>query len=519
MVADMKPFIFLYGPPGVGKSATGKTLGNSLKMPFIDMDEQIEAYAGRTIPEIFDLEGESHFREMEKLTLEETLKGETCVVALGGGALLDQSSRDLVEAHGQLVCLLASPEILMARLEYDELERPLLQASTLTNLLEERREHYASFPLHLNTNELSAGQAAWEIQIRLGLFHISGMGPGYKVFVKPGILNHLGELSAPENSNTPIALVSDENVGAIYGDVAMKSLDGFSKKANMIIIPPGETHKTIDTVSQLWSHFLDLGMERKSLVAALGGGVINDLAGFAAATFMRGIPWIGIPSSLLAMVDASLGGKTGANLPAGKNLVGAFHPPLLVVVDPDMLSTLPKDEIICGLAEVIKHAIISDPELFSICAQGLDSIQDNWPYLLSRAIAVKAQVIQEDPYEGGKREVLNFGHTIGHAVESLSGYCIRHGEAVAIGMVAEAHLAELLEISNCGLADHLREVLSILGLPTQIPADIDHKKLIRKMDADKKRVGGHTRFALPKKVGEVHPSIKVQDLGNLISHL
>ncbi|MCA9933551.1 MAG: 3-dehydroquinate synthase, partial [Anaerolineales bacterium] len=214
---------------------------------------------------------------------------------------------------------------------------------------------------------------------------------------------------------------------------------------------------------------------------------------------------------LLAMVDASLGGKTGADLPQGKNLIGAFYPPKLVLADPDVLSTLPEVELRSGLGEVVKHGIIGDPALFDLCARGWTAVSADWDELVRRATAVKIAVIVEDPYEQGRRAALNLGHTIGHAVELVSGFQLRHGEAVAIGTVLAAKLAARLGLADGGLVDEVTAVLHNLGLPTQIPAELDRGAIIQAVGVDKKRKGGKVKFALPRKIGDVQVGIDVPD--------
>ena len=271
----------------------------------------------------------------------------------------------------------------------------------------------------------------------------------------------------------------------------------------MISIPAGEKYKNLETVSGLWKSFLENGLDRKSTVIALGGGVIGDMAGFAASTYMRGIAWVGVPTTLLSMVDASLGGKTGFDLPEGKNLIGAFHPPRLVLTDAQLLKTLPEAEFISGLSEVVKHGIIADPELFSLCSRGLDWIKDNLEGVVRRAMAVKIKIIEEDPYEKGIRAALNLGHTVGHAVELVSKFELRHGEAVAIGMVVEARYAEKIGLSNKGLSKEIESILCDLGLPVDIPKELPPEEIIRAMKRDKKKNVNAIRFSLPVEIGKV----------------
>jgi 3-dehydroquinate synthetase len=231
--------------------------------------------------------------------------------------------------------------------------------------------------------------------------------------------------------------------------------------------------------------------------------VISDLTGFAASTFMRGINWVAVPTTLLAMVDASLGGKTGFDLPEGKNLIGSFYPPKLVLADPQALISLPETELVSGLAEVVKHGIIADPQLFDLCTRGLDWIKGNLQEIVKRAMAVKIRVIEEDPYEKSSRAALNLGHTVGHAVELVSGFRLRHGEAISIGMVAEAKLAERLTVAGKGFSDAITKPLSGLGLPIHIPKELPREELIRVMRLDKKKSNGVIRFALPVEIGKV----------------
>ena len=265
----------------------------------------------------------------------------------------------------------------------------------------------------------------------------------------------------------------------------------------------------------MWNSFLENRLDRKSTVIALGGGVIGDMAGFAASTYMRGIDWIGIPTTLLSMVDASLGGKTGFDLPQGKNLIGSFHPPRLVLADPSLLFTLPERELISGMAEVVKHGIISDPELFELCKHDMGWIKGNLEEIVKRAMAVKIKVIEEDPYEKGIRAALNLGHTVGHAVELVSKFQLRHGEAISIGMVAEAKYAARIGVAGVGLDEAIAETLSALGLPVQIPDEMPHDEIIRAMRMDKKKNAKEIRFALPVEIGKVE-LVNVSDLESVL---
>jgi len=509
-----KPFIFLYGPPASGKSSLGLRLAESLRLPFYDLDQMIETQAGVSIPQIFTGEGEAGFRRRESAALADMLDCERGVVALGGGALLHPENRARVEAAGWVLCLFASFDAIIDRLEADQSQRPLLDGDAqdrLQRLLEQRSDHYASFPLQLDTGGLSLIEAVWQAQARLGLFHVSGMGAGYDVRVAVNGLDQLGALLNSGHLKRPLALVSDENVARLYAGRALRALSAAGYAAQAVVIPAGEQHKTIGTVTHLWEAFLAGSLERSSTVIALGGGVVGDLAGFAAATYLRGIPWVTMPTSLLAMVDASLGGKTGADLPQGKNLIGAFHPPSLVLADPLLLSSLPEAELRNGLAEVVKHGVIADPELFELCSHGWGAVQDHLDEIVRRAMAVKVRIIQDDPYERGRRASLNLGHTLGHAIESASDYRLKHGEAVAIGMLHAARVAERIGLSATGLAGSIADTLVGLGLPTEVPSGLDRQRILSAIGVDKKRAAGKVRWVLPVRIGEVRWGIEIED--------
>jgi 3-dehydroquinate synthetase len=239
------------------------------------------------------------------------------------------------------------------------------------------------------------------------------------------------------------------------------------------------------------------------------------MAGFAASTYMRGISWVGLPTTLLSMVDASLGGKTGFDLPEGKNLIGSFYPPKFVLADPQFLNTLPEEELISGMAEVIKHGIISDPELFDLCSRGLDWVKNNLEKVVKRAMAVKIRVIEDDPYEKGFRAALNLGHTVGHAVELVSKFDLRHGEAIAIGMAAEAKYSAQIELASRSVVEAIVATLKMLNLPTQIPDEMSRADIIKAMCVDKKKNAKAIRFALPVEIGKVE-LVDVMDLESVL---
>ncbi|MFQ5577892.1 MAG: 3-dehydroquinate synthase [Anaerolineae bacterium] len=323
-------------------------------------------------------------------------------------------------------------------------------------------------------------------------------GGSYPLFQAEGVLAQAGNLLQQRGFSGPCAVVTNPTVGDHYAATVLNSLTRHGFRPALCHIPDGERHKTLATVSDLYTRFWDAGLERQSPVLALGGGVVGDIAGFAAATYLRGLPFVQIPTTLLAMVDAGVGGKTGVDLPQGKNMVGAFKQPELVLVDAAVLRTLPAAEFRAGLAEVLKHSIIAGPELFRALGRG--DFELSW--MIVEAIKIKAQIVEGDPFEQGRRAVLNLGHTFGHAFEHLSGYRMRHGEGVAAGLACAARLAA--ELGHCApaTARHIIAALEHLDLPAA-PPNYPPDAVWQAMMADKKKKEGRLRFILPRAVGDV----------------
>ncbi len=330
----------------------------------------------------------------------------------------------------------------------------------------------------------------------------------YPVTVAAGSLGRLEELvTGVTRAGNRVAIITDANVGATYGARVAAAFPG----ALVLTIPAGERHKTRDTWARLTDDLLAAGLGRDTTIVALGGGVVGDLAGFVAATYMRGVSLIHVPTSLLAMVDASVGGKTGVDTPAGKNLVGAFHRPAAVVIDPAVLETLPAEHLRAGFAEIVKHGVVADADYFEMAA----AFVERWPLsksqaaglpdltqLIMRSVEIKAAIVSRDEREAGLRKVLNFGHTIGHAIEAATSYETLHGEAVAIGLVAEARVAERVGVAKSGTARVIERVCRAAGLPTSVPA-VPLDVLIGFTRADKKARAGRVEYALPKRIGEM----------------
>lgn len=339
---------------------------------------------------------------------------------------------------------------------------------------------------------------------------------GHPVYSGPNSLSRLGEICVGTAPAATYAIVTDSGVAPHWLEPARAAIEQAAGSVVVEVVPAGEASKSREEWARLTDRLLARGCGRDTTIVALGGGVVGDLAGFVAATFMRGVPFVQVPTTLLAMVDASLGGKVAVDTPAGKNLVGAFHPPAAVVIDTRTLSTLPARQVRAGFAEILKHGAIRDAGFFATAARAAQRVADalaadarpDWAdselaLVVERAAAIKAEIVASDPFERGRRALLNFGHTVGHALEHASEYAMLHGEAVAIGLTSEALLGERLGLTAPGTARLLAEALAVAGLPVSIPPGISSAALLSVMRADKKQRHGRPRFSLIASVG--HP--------------
>ncbi len=342
----------------------------------------------------------------------------------------------------------------------------------------------------------------------------------YKIFIGGLGIKGVGQelISIGFKPGTKVLLVTNSIIAQNYSDQLIKVLTNVGLQVSLLIIKEGEENKNLKTIEEIHNTAFKIKLERGSLVIALGGGVVGDITGFAAATWLRGIPFVQIPTTLLAMVDASIGGKTGVNHSGGKNLIGAFHQPKLVVIDPETLQTLPKREFRAGMAEVIKYAVIGDPSLFELlekcfCIDNLSSLGDSLiAEILERSAAIKAKIVVSDEKESGLRAILNYGHTFGHAIENLCGYGkFLHGEAIAIGMVAVGELALLKGKWNEEDTKRQKKLIQKAGLPTEWP-NLDPEEVLQVLTGDKKVKDGKIRFILPLKIGEVEISNQITEL-------
>jgi 3-dehydroquinate synthase len=327
---------------------------------------------------------------------------------------------------------------------------------------------------------------------------------GYRVIIGAGLRHSFASRIVEAAPAHRFAVVSDADVAPLYADALVTDL-GRHGRTSLHLMPAGEAHKTRETWARLTDDLLAAGCGRDTTVVALGGGVVGDLAGFVAATFMRGVPVVQCPTSLLAMIDASVGGKTGVDTAAGKNLVGAFHPPAVVLADVEILNTLPRSHRRAGLAEAIKHGVIADAAYFARIDESLPALVNGDAEatlaLIARSVEIKADVVRADEHEHGIRKTLNFGHTLGHAIELSSGYTLLHGEAVAIGMVLEARLAERIGVAPRGTSSEIERVIARAGLPVARPAAMNVDSVLEATRLDKKARGGAVAYSLPAGIG------------------
>lgn len=509
------PNIIITGFMGTGKSTVGPRVAAALGRPFVDLDALIVAKAGHEIPEIFAEVGAVGFRQLEAAAVDEVAAQAGLVVATGGGTLVSARNRRALGASGILVCLRATPETLEARLDGVS-DRPLLQTgdrqARLRELLAGRAHAYDLIPHQVDTSAMSVEEVVEAIvalprhavpepmaddePVRLPV-----RAPGGEYPIVFGRADALGAALCERGLTGPVAVITNEVVGQLHALPLQADLAVSGLEAEVLAVPEGEQHKTLATAEILYSQLLERGVDRSSTIVALGGGVIGDLAGFVAATYMRGLPFVQVPTSLLAMVDASVGGKVAVDHPRAKNLIGAFKQPTAVLIDTDFLTTLPAREQRNGLAEVVKHGLIGAPALFERLEAAGEALTVDQS-LVREAVGVKIAVVEEDPFEHGRRATLNLGHTFAHAFEVLSNFAIAHGEAVAIGLVAAARLSAALGHADPVLADRVEALIQRLGLPTTFDGERP-EAIWQVMQGDKKKVGRRLRFVLVRDVGDV----------------
>jgi shikimate kinase / 3-dehydroquinate synthase len=539
--------VVLVGFMGSGKSTVGPQLAQRLVREFVDLDDVIEAEAGRSVAEIFSSEGEAGFRERESRCLQRALTREGSVLAVGGGAPMREENWARLRDGNCVVALIAEPAELARRLN-GATDRPLLQPgapSVIASLLPSRVSRYLEADVVVKTDGIDPREVAEQVQHRLsgaGLRRILIDVPGSPHEVTLGA--HLTSLVAaalyrqyPSPSGggqggghaflPTVVIVTDKVVAERHVGPLIDALATGGITVRLHLVPAGEPAKELAVLASIYEALAAAGVDRHGALIALGGGSVGDVAGFAAATWMRGIRYIQVPTTLLAMVDSSIGGKTAINLPAGKNLAGAVHQPSAIFCDLDYLATLPDDEYRASLAEVIKAAVIADKRFVDWLLANLHAVlrREPWPVreAVTRAIAIKASVVAQDPQETGTRAILNYGHTVGHALERAAGFGrLRHGEAVAWGMEVAGQLSVSTGTCSPEAIAPQHALLRDTGLLGAPPA-IDRATLLEAMRHDKKSRVGELRWVLLREIGyaeygrSVDPSLVVASLAKVLS--
>ncbi|MGW1189850.1 3-dehydroquinate synthase [Streptomyces sp. NPDC002559] len=524
------PLVVLVGPMGVGKSTVGELLADRLGTGYRDTDADVVATAGKPIPEIFYDEGEEHFRELERRAVHTALAEHTGVLSLGGGAVLDATTRALLAGH-PVVYLSMEVEEAVRRVGLST-ARPLLAVNPRRQwreLMDARRHLYTEVArATVATDERTPEEVAQAVldalelpertgdpvapgrestpmteqgPIRIPIAGSAGTDP-YDVLIGRQLL---GELPGLIGDRVKRVAVLHPEALAETGEAVRQDLAGQGYEAIAIQLPNAEEAKTAEVAAYCWKALGQTGFTRTDVIVGVGGGATTDLAGFVAATWLRGVRWIAVPTTVLAMVDAAVGGKTGINTAEGKNLVGAFHPPAGVLCDLAALDSLPVHDYVSGMAEVIKAGFISDPVILDLVEADPEGARTpTGPHtaeLIERAIKVKAEVVSSDLKESGLREILNYGHTLAHAIEKNERYKWRHGAAVSVGMVFAAELGRLAGRLDDATADRHRTVLESVGLPLTYRGD-QWPRLLETMKVDKKSRGDLLRFIVLDGLGK-----------------
>ncbi len=508
--------ICLSGPPGVGKSTVGRLVAETLGYEFVDLDAKIAADNASSVEAIFQSRGEPYFRELEAFTLAGLLdeyrdERTSTIVALGGGAITQTSLRWRLLDECLLISLTAPIDALLARIGKSG-DRPLLStdpARQLRTLLEARRGAYAECHAAVSAVGSASEVAAEVASLVRSVPLVVPLGTAtYRIHIAKGALQKLRSLVAGYGDVSHMFVIVDEAVVAHYGNRRLEAaLAETGAAVTLLPVPSGEAAKTLEVTERIWSRLLGAGVDRRALIVSCGGGTTGDLAGFVASTVLRGLRVIHLPTTLLAMVDSSVGGKTGINRPEGKNLVGTFHQPAAVLCDTDFLDTLPDRQIRSALAEVVKAAWLAGEEPLRRLEADVDDLLARSPSALERAIResvrLKIDVVREDEREQGRRRCLNLGHTVGHAFEAAAGFgALSHGEAVALGLCAAAYLSDVLLGPKEPILPRMRGLLARAQLPTDFEQRIN-PHVLSFLLAYKKREGDGVTLVLLTAPGSV----------------
>ena len=518
--------VFLIGFAASGKSTVGKLVAEKLGLPFVDLDNAVEAEMGISISQAFAEHGEEFFREKEKSVLASLVGGEAKVMATGGGTACLPDAVSLLRKNGLVVFLHADLEDCVARARAASAKRPLMSMSSdeLSALYADRQSDYRQAHVVIASDtEINAASSVCKVAMaaeEISDVELSGttfVATGRHicpVVVSRGVLQTANaRLEKRDRPYTGIAVVTDTNVGPLYAEKLLP-------EASAITLPAGEQSKSLSQFANLQDRLIEQGLDRGSAVLALGGGVIGDLAGFAASTLFRGIPLVQIPTSVLAMVDSSVGGKTGVNTDGGKNLVGAFWQPDTVLVDPNTLKTLPVEERQAAFGEVLKYGLLDGPNFLADVERNANEfartgeVSDSFVQLIVRCIQYKAWAVTLDEREKyGVRAFLNLGHTVGHAIEASAGYgVVAHGRAVALGLLATCRVSKRLGVTKSDLESKVADILRIAGIEPEIDRWLQ-KDVLRWVNVDKKRTGDQLHFIALEDVGK--PTIQKLSVNEL----
>jgi shikimate kinase/3-dehydroquinate synthase len=511
--------IFLVGPPGIGKSSVAPVLAHHFGAAVVELDREIQRRAGKPNKDLIEQDGMDRFRDVESAVLERLVRTPSWVVVdTGGGAPIREDNRALMRSHGLIVGLRGSLDRVASGIAATQAKRPYQKVAPrdrARRVLQERKSAYADTDVTFDVDGASVEEtaraiAAWLVSARGVRIDVAGRERPCRVLIRAGLLDHVGPHLADLGWRGRVAVVSDRATASRYEAAVRHSLDAVGLSSVPIRVPGGESGKRLSVAARLWDALAREGIGRDGGILALGGGSVGDVAGFVAATYLRGIHIAQIPTTLLGMADASIGGKTAIDIAAGKNLVGAFHSPDAVFADLTVLATLPARQISSGLAEVTKCAFLADRESVAQLNRSLENVRagDLGAILAAVTIAaeVKGGIVSQDPRESGLRELLNFGHTMGHAYEAASGYRVTHGEAVAIGMVYATALAEKLELTAPTLRPELENLLDRAALPKRARLP---KAVWSYILQDKKARAGKLRWILPRRIGRFSEVIDV----------
>jgi shikimate kinase/3-dehydroquinate synthase len=522
--------VVLVGLMGAGKTSIGRRLAVLLGLPFRDADAEVELAAGCSIAELFERYGEREFREGERRVIRRLLTGDPLVLATGGGAFMDAQTRATIRDEAVSVWLRCELSTLLRRVATRS-HRPLLRggdpAQVMQHLMAIRHPVYAEADVTVDCGDDTPDQTTAQVLEALlarrphRRLAVAAGGAGYEVLIGEGLIARAGALLAPVLPQKRAVVVTDSTVAPLHLDRLLAALRETAFAAESIVVPAGEASKTLAVYGEVVDRLLGFGVERRTAVIALGGGVVGDLAGFAAATTLRGLPFVQIPTTLLAQVDSSVGGKTGVNTPRGKNLLGAFHQPRMVLADSGALASLPPRELRAGYAEIVKAGLIGDAMFYQWCeAHGARVVGGDRALqaeAVMRACAFKAGVVGDDEREekpSNGRALLNLGHTFGHALEAECGYsgALLHGEAVAVGLGLAFRLSARLGLCGADEAERVVEHVRSVGLPAELSMlnrRFSAASLIGHMARDKKMRDGALHFVLARGIGQAFTSAEV----------